>query len=383
MTGVRPGDRARAPPPPRSERTWRAPRPSRTWATSGSATARSTRSGRAWSGRRLGPGEVVDVGHDAAERGRGGPSGLEAGQIGRDDAVDHRLELRFEHRGRRREVVGDVAGSAPPEHLGTLEPVGHRVEGLGQLGRIPGRRRRSPGRPIRRPRDGGPRRPHRAAAGSAGRRSTSRSTTMASTLTSPATASVTLNSGRKPRSPAWAGHVGLERRDRAVVAHDRRPRSGRDRRPAAGRTRRAWCRRARRPGSRRRARSRCGSRAPGRGPARPDVTAGRRGSPPRRRDAAAAGPSGRVSKLPLTTRLTTMPTSSRTPSTATPSSRPSRQASDRRRTGRAAGVSALPVTRRHPGRRRAGSRSAGSSRSATAAPRRRRAFAAGSPRGRR
>ena len=48
------------------------------------------------------------------------------------------------------------------------------VERLGQLGSIRGRRRRSPGRPIRPPPAAGPRRRRRAAAGSAGRRSTPR-----------------------------------------------------------------------------------------------------------------------------------------------------------------------------------------------------------------
>ena len=56
--------------------------------------------------------------------------------VGRDDAVDHRLELRLEHGRGRGEVVGDVAGRPPPEHLGPFEAVGHRVERLGQLGRF-------------------------------------------------------------------------------------------------------------------------------------------------------------------------------------------------------------------------------------------------------
>ena len=56
--------------------------------------------------------------------------------IGRDDPVDHRLELRFEDGRRRRQVVGDVAGGPSAEHLGALQAVGHRVERLGQLGRL-------------------------------------------------------------------------------------------------------------------------------------------------------------------------------------------------------------------------------------------------------
>ena len=86
--------------------------------------------------RRLRAGEIVDVAHDATKRGGRGPRGLEAREIGRDDAVDHRLELRLEDRGRRRQVVGDVAGGPPPEHLGAFQAVRHGVERLGQFGRF-------------------------------------------------------------------------------------------------------------------------------------------------------------------------------------------------------------------------------------------------------
>ena len=110
--------------------------PSSASATSGIATPRSTRRRSRLERGRLGPGEVVDVGHDAAQRGGRRAGGLEARDVGRDDAVDHRLELRFEDGRRRREVVGDVAGRAPAEHLRALEAVGHGVERLGQLGRL-------------------------------------------------------------------------------------------------------------------------------------------------------------------------------------------------------------------------------------------------------
>ena len=85
---------------------------------------------------RLGAGEVVDIGHDAAQRSGRRAGGLQTGGIGRDDAVDHRLELGFEDGGGRREVMGDVAGRATAEHLRSLEAIGHGVERVGQLGRL-------------------------------------------------------------------------------------------------------------------------------------------------------------------------------------------------------------------------------------------------------
>ena len=85
---------------------------------------------------RLGAREVVDVGHDAGQRGRRGSRRLEPRDIGRDDPVDHRLELRFEDRGGRREIVRDVARGPAAEHLRALEPIGHRVERLGKLARL-------------------------------------------------------------------------------------------------------------------------------------------------------------------------------------------------------------------------------------------------------
>jgi hypothetical protein len=96
-------------------------------------------------GRSLGPrlerrgfraGQVADVGDDAAERGSGRPGRLEVRGIGRDDAVDHRLELGLEDGRRRREVVGDVARRAASEHLRPFQPIGHGVERIGQLGRL-------------------------------------------------------------------------------------------------------------------------------------------------------------------------------------------------------------------------------------------------------
>ena len=92
--------------------------------------------GRAWSGAasaraRSSISATTPPSAAAVERAASRPAG-----IGRDDAVDHRLELGFEDGGGRREVVGDVAGRAPAEHLRSLEAVGHGVERVGQLGRL-------------------------------------------------------------------------------------------------------------------------------------------------------------------------------------------------------------------------------------------------------
>ncbi len=84
----------------------------------------------------LGARQVVDVGDHPAQGGGRRPSGLEPGEVGRHDAVDHRLELRLEDGRGRREVMGDVAGRPSAEHLGAFEPVGHAVERLGQFGRF-------------------------------------------------------------------------------------------------------------------------------------------------------------------------------------------------------------------------------------------------------
>ena len=181
--------------------------------------------------RRLGPREVVDVGHHAAERRRRRACGLETGGVGRDDAVDHRLELGFEDGRRRRQIVGDVAGRPPAEHLRALEPVGHRVERLGQLGRF---QVVATGRPGARvaglessSRRGDVAQRTRQPAGDRGRDSS----TITSTLTSPATARVALNTGRKPRSPARAGMSASSvatsgRRARSGSSRSRRRRSG-------------------------------------------------------------------------------------------------------------------------------------------------------------
>ncbi len=116
---------------PRSRRS-----PSSSRSTSWTAAPRSTAAGWAWSGaasalaRSLSSATTLPSA-DAAER-----AASRFSPVGRHDAVDHRLELRDEDRGRRREVVGDIARRPPPEHLGALEAVGHRVERIGEIGRL-------------------------------------------------------------------------------------------------------------------------------------------------------------------------------------------------------------------------------------------------------
>ena len=148
-------------------------------------------------------------------------------------------------------------------------------------------------RGLARTRAVGPRRPRRGAAASAGPAIDAEASAMTRTLTSPATSSVTLNSGRNPRSPACAGRLGLERRDDLAVELDRCGVVGDVAvgRPAEGGQRGAVGRRS--PDLAAEVVGEPAARSPGRGRGRSGGQPVGEGRPPRHRAVAAAGWSGR------------------------------------------------------------------------------------------
>ena len=203
---------------------------------------------------------------------------------------------------------------------------------------------------------------------------------MPSTLTSPATARVTLNSGRNPRSPAARRKVRLERRHDLPVDLDRGLVVARVavRLPPEG-------------GQRRAVRRDDPDLAAERGGEAHDDRL-RAGEPGRTPEAVGERDRRVVEPLLLLVRQHGLVAVADDAVDDDPDEQQDRDDGDaeqqpeapRQRSAGAAdvGTAAGPLTRR-PGPRRAGTRSAGSSRSATAGPRRRRACAGGSRRGRR
>ena len=86
--------------------------------------------------RGLGVDQLTELDDHARQRAGRGPRAIELLAAGGDDTVDHRLELRLEDCGRRREVMSHVAGGAAAQHLGSLDTLSHGVECAGQLGRV-------------------------------------------------------------------------------------------------------------------------------------------------------------------------------------------------------------------------------------------------------
>ena len=75
----------------------------------------------------------MEVAHEPGHLGRGIAGRAECFGARRHDAVRERVELRRQHRHRRRDLVGQVAGRLPAEHLRSLQLGGHAVERVRQL----------------------------------------------------------------------------------------------------------------------------------------------------------------------------------------------------------------------------------------------------------